>query len=94
MKTFIQIFKNKYALAAIAFLIWLAFFDRNDFFSQYERSKKLRELKESKQYYNVKINDAAAELRRREADPAAFEKLAREKYYMRKAGEDLYIFEE
>ncbi|MBU6158305.1 MAG: septum formation initiator family protein [Bacteroidetes bacterium] len=81
-------------LSAIAFLIWLAFFDRNDFFAQYERSKKLKELKESSHYYDVKINDAATELRRREADPAAFEKLAREKYYMRKPGEDLYIFEE
>ena len=94
MKFLVTIFKNKYALAAIAFLVWLAFFDRNDFFAQYERSKKLSELKESSHYYDLKINEATTELQRREADPAAFEKLAREKYYMRKPGEDLYIFEE
>ena len=94
MKFLISIIKNKYFLASFAFLLWISFFDRNDFFSQYDRINKLKDLKESQEYYNNKIQEASAELKRRETDPLAFEKLAREKYYMKRQGEDLYIFEE
>ena len=30
--------KNKYAICIIAFVVWLAFFDKNDFYAQYRPS--------------------------------------------------------
>ena len=89
-----SILKNKYLIAASAFLVWMMFFDHNDFIAQYNRFQKLSQLKESSEYYRQKITAATEELNRRAADPAAYERLAREKYYMKKANEDLFIFEE
>ena len=72
----------------------MMFFDRNDFIAQYARYKKLRQLKENSEYYRQKISDASQELKRRASDPSAYERLAREKYFMKKSNEDVFIFEE
>jgi hypothetical protein len=88
------ILKNKYFITLSAFFVWMMFFDRNDFIAQYNRYRKLRQLKESSDYYKGKISAASDELNRRAQDPSAYERLAREKYYMKKANEDVFIFEQ
>jgi cell division protein DivIC len=89
-----SILKNKYLLTIVTFMVWMLFFDRNDLISQFGRFQKLSELQQSSAYYDQKIADAKAELERRKNDPTAYERLAREKYYMKKDNEDLFIFEE
>jgi cell division protein DivIC len=86
--------KNKYFLTVAGLLVWMFFFDRNDFPAQIERSQKLKELKTNTAYYDQKIAAAKAELEQRKTDPAAYERIAREKYYMKKDNEDLFIFEQ
>ncbi|MFN9711303.1 MAG: FtsB family cell division protein [Bacteroidota bacterium] len=88
------ILKNKYLLSSVAFMVWMLFFDNNDFIAQINRYQKLRQLKESSKYYQEKITAATEELNRRSSDPSAYERLAREKYYMKKTNEDVFIFEE
>ncbi|HAU54598.1 MAG TPA: septum formation initiator, partial [Sphingobacterium sp.] len=34
-----SLIRNKYLLAALAFLVWMLFFDRNDFATQYSYQK-------------------------------------------------------
>jgi cell division protein FtsB len=70
------------------------FFDRNDFISQFDRFHKLSELQSNTSYYNQKIEFAKKELENRKTDPAAYERIAREKYYMKKDNEDIFIFSE
>lgn len=87
-------FKNKYVLTLIGFAVWMLFVDRNDFFTQVNRYRKLSELKSNTSYFNQKIEAAKTELESREKDPAAYERLAREKYYMKKENEDIFLFDE
>jgi cell division protein DivIC len=89
-----SILKNKYLITATAFFVWMMFFDHNDFIAQLNRYQKLRQLKESSEYYHEKITAATEELNKRASDPAAYERLAREKYYMKRTNEDVFIFEE
>jgi cell division protein DivIC len=86
--------KNKYFLTITGLLVWMFFFDRNDFPAQIERSQKLKELKTNTAYYDQKIAAAKEELQKRKTDPSAYERIAREKYYMKKDNEDLFIFEQ
>ncbi len=86
--------KNKFLVSVIGFGVWMMFFDRNDIPSQIERFRKLKELKNNTAYYNQKIAAAKAELEKRRTDPAAYERIAREKYYMKKDNEDLFIFDQ
>ncbi len=86
--------KNKYFLTITSLLVWMFFFDHNDFISQVSRFKKLNELQSNTSYYNQKIEAAKTELQNRKTDPAAYERIAREKYYMKKDNEDIFVFSE
>lgn len=97
MKMLLQIppvLKNKYLLTTAGFVLWMLFFDRNDLFSQFNRFQKLRDLQSSSAYYSQKIEEAQQELERRKTDPGAYERIAREKYYMKKDNEDLFVFDQ
>jgi hypothetical protein len=37
---------NKYLLASSFFIVWLLFFDHNDFFLQFKRNHELKEVRE------------------------------------------------
>lgn len=89
-----SIVKNKFLVAIIGFGVWMFFFDRNDFPSQIERYQKLKELKTNTAYYDQKIEAAKKELEQRKTDPAAYERIAREKYYMKKDNEDIFLFDQ
>lgn len=82
--------KNRYVLTAVAFVLWVVFFDRNDLFTQMERARDLRTLQKSKKYYSAQIEASRKELDQMSHDPAALEKFAREKYRMKKDNEDEY----
>lgn len=87
-------FKNKFLLASIAFLVWMLFFDRNDFFTQAERKKELRSLQESKKYYTEQITQERKISEELKSNPATIEKYAREKYLMKRDNEDVFIIED
>ncbi|HVG43032.1 MAG TPA: septum formation initiator family protein [Chitinophagaceae bacterium] len=80
-------------MSFVAFLLWILFFDRNDIFSQMERKEELRKLQESKRYFTQQITEERAFSEELKNNPAAIEKFAREKYGMKKDGEDLYLIQ-
>lgn len=86
--------KNKYLLSLMVFSVWLIFFDHNDLFLQVERTKELRQLEKGKDYYSKQIESIHKELRELDANPASLEKIAREKYLMKKDGEDIFIIDD
>ncbi len=86
--------KSKYMIAAIAFMVWLVFFDHNDLFTQIERTQELKHLESGKRYYSEQIENIKVELSALENDSLSLEKVAREKYMMKKDNEDLFIIKE
>lgn len=86
--------KNKYLISLTVFAAILLFFDKNDFFSQYERSKELKELQMSKEYYTRQLATERKELELLKTNPATLEKYAREKYLMKRDNEDLFVLPE
>ena len=83
--------KNKYMIALIVFAVWVMFFDRNDILTQTERRSELRDLQQSKAYYEQEISLTNKELRQLDSNPALLEKYAREKYFMKKPNEELFV---
>jgi cell division protein DivIC len=84
---------NKYLVTISAFVVWMLFFDTRDMLTQRERSRELEKLKESKAYFSSEIEKETKALQELKSDPAAIEKLAREKYFMKKDNEDLFIIQ-
>jgi cell division protein DivIC len=85
--------KNKYTLIIIFMLIWMTFFDRNDFISQYSYRQELQKLENDKEYYQSEIEKNKKEAHELMSDPDNLEKFAREKYLMKKEDEDIFLIE-
>lgn len=94
MKKITSILSNKYLLAGLFFIVWMLFFDQRDYFQQKERMAELQKLEAKKKYYEEQIGKAKKELADLQNDPAALEKFARERYLMKRDGEDVYIIED
>ena len=69
----------------------MLFFDANDFISQYRLKSKLKNLKDQKQYYIKKIEEVKKDREELLNNPELLEKFAREKYLMKKKGEDVFV---
>lgn len=84
-------FRNFYFLSTLFFLVWLAFVDSNDLFMQSQLSSKKAELQKAKQFYEDKILEVKNDREALINNPDLLEKVAREKYLMKKDNEDVYI---
>jgi cell division protein DivIC len=91
---YISLFKNKYLVSLVVFVVWISFFDRNDLFTQYDRKKELQKLEKSKEYYLEEITSTKKELRDLNTNPAVLEKLAREKFFLKRPNEEIFIVED
>ncbi|HPQ08433.1 MAG TPA: septum formation initiator family protein [Bacteroidia bacterium] len=86
-----KILFNKYTITILFFVVWLLFFDKNDFFTQRDLSIQLKKLYDEKRYYLNEIEKnkiAADELKN---NMQSLERFARERYWMKKDNEEVYI---
>ncbi len=88
------IFKNKYALSIMIFLVWLSFFDANNLVERYKMLRKIGRLNSDIQYFNERIKYNRDKLRELNTDNNTLEKFAREQYLMKKDNEDIFLIEE
>jgi len=85
------VLKNKYVIATAAFIVWMFFFDPKDWGLIAGRAHKLRELEVSQRHLTQEIVDTKKELSQLKDNAQTIEKYAREKFYMKKDNEDLFI---
>ncbi len=82
---------NKYFLTTLAFVVWMVFFDSNNILTRGKLQKKHEELQDEKKYYLDEIRKDSSLLRELMTDTTQLEKFAREHYFMKKDGEDLFL---
>lgn len=92
-KFWILRYKMHYLGALAAFLVWMLFFDQKDYFTQVKRKKEVETLEEKKAFYQTQIASTRKQIEALDRDPAMLEKFAREKYYMKRDDEDVYIID-
>ena len=80
--------RNRYFLVLTFFFAWLIFFDKHNFWTQYQLQQSLNKLKADKVFYEQKIEEVKQET---EDITRNQEKFAREKYYMKKQNEDVFV---
>jgi cell division protein FtsB len=89
-----KILKNKYALSAFAFLIWISFFDQNNLITQFQYQRELNKLEEEQEFYQEELKVIQEDLEELQSNPKTLEKFAREKYLMKKDDEELFVIVE
>jgi cell division protein DivIC len=91
-KPWLKIVSNKYLLISLLFGVWMLFLDNYSYMDQRQLNKQIDELQDNKKYYQDEIrkdNQSVKLLKNQDQ----VEKYAREKYYMKKDSEDIYIIE-
>ena len=91
MKRIIELFRNKYFVCSLAFVVWMLFFDKNDMLSQYEYRSEVNKLEAEKEFYETETAHVKKDLRELTTNLNTAEKFAREKYYMKKDNEDVFV---
>lgn len=84
-------FANKYTIAGLIFLVWIAFFDKNSIVEKMQLRSKISTLEKEKDYYQKKVEEDNRKIKELLSSPDNLEKFAREQYFMKKDNEDIFV---
>lgn len=84
--------KNIYVLVLTVFLIWMTFFDTNSLLIHLELRNEVKKLEKQKEFLQGEI-DKDKEVLEKLSDKKELEKFAREKFYMKKKNEEIFLIE-
>ncbi len=87
----LRVLRNFYFLTGAGFVVWMTLFDSNDLGKQYDMYHKWQELRNEKEYYESNIKLVQQDRAELLSSPALLEKFAREKYLMKRPGEDVFV---
>ena len=83
-----KVLLNKYLFATTIFLIWIIFFDKNAFVTQWSLGRTIDKLEDEKEFL---IRETEATRLLQQDIISNKEKYAREKYFMKKPDEQVFI---
>jgi cell division protein FtsB len=78
----------------MAFLVVIVFLDENSLIQRAQHKREISTLKSEIARYRKQYEEDTRKLKELMNNPEALEKIAREKYLMKKPNEDIFIFEE
>lgn len=82
---------NKYFLTSLVFLVFLFFFDTNNLLTQIRLSMELNKLEKTREFYLKEIEQDLKDTESLMTNQKNLEKFAREKYYMKRPNEDIFV---
>ncbi len=91
-KRWFRILSNKYLLILLVFSVWMLFFDSNSYLIHRELNEEIEKLKNNEEYYREEIEKDRSVMKQLQ-DDEGMERYAREKYFMKRKNEDIFIIE-
>ena len=91
-KKWVRVLGNKYTIIFLLFIVWMIFFDTNSYFIHKELNDDINSLEDTKKFYRDEIEDDKKFIETMK-DSNEVEKYAREKYYLKRENEDIFIIE-
>ncbi len=91
-KSWFRFISNKYVLVTLFFIVWMLFLDNYSWFNSRVLNSQIDEMEDNKKYYQDEIRKDTKSIKLLK-NPDQIEKYAREKYFMKRDSEDIYIIE-
>jgi cell division protein FtsB len=91
---FLFLRRHKYMVVIFFIVLIVGFIDDNSFMNRFERRNKMGQLRSEIETYKTQYEAADRQLREMDSDPKSIEKMAREKYFMKRKGEDVFVIRE
>lgn len=88
----LKFLSNRFLVVIVFFIVWMLFLDNTSYMDHRILNKELEELEVNKKYYQDEIKRDQEDIKRLK-NSDQIEKYAREKYYMKRDSEDIYIIE-
>lgn len=86
--------QHKYLITIVMFLVIIVFLDENNLINRFQHKNEIRVMKSDIEEYRKQFNEDTERLKELTDNPEGLEKIAREKYLMKKPNEDIFILEE
>lgn len=86
--------EHKYKVTVVSFLLIIGVLDENSWIKRWQHNMEISRLKSEIKHYRTQFEHDSELLKEISSNPEALEKVAREKYKMKKENEDIFIFEE
>ena len=91
-KSWFKFLSNKYVWVLLFFCTWMIFLDNYSYFDHRILDQQIEDLEDNATYYKEEIKKDQENIKQLK-NSEQIEKYAREKYYMKKDSEDIYIIE-
>ena len=91
-KSWFKFLSNKYVWFLLFFCTWMIFLDNYSYFDHRILDQQIEDLEDNATYYKEEIKKDQQNIKQLK-NSEQIEKYAREKYYMKKDSEDIYIIE-
>lgn len=85
---------HKYLITLLVFGVVIGFLDENSLIQRIKQQNEIRTLNSEIAKYGKQYEEDTRRLKELTNNPEALEKIAREKYLMKKPNEDIFVFEE
>ncbi|KAA6324789.1 Cell division protein FtsL [termite gut metagenome] len=85
--------KHKYISTTVVFVVFITFIDENNLIHRIKQNREIGQLRGKIEIYKKEYDESTRQLNELTENPEIIEKIAREKYLMKKPNEDIYIFE-
>lgn len=89
-----RICRHKYLITLLIFGVIIIFLDENSLIRRLKLYHETNELHSEIDKYRTEFENSTRRLNELAVDSGAIEKVARERYFMKKPNEDIYVFEE
>ena len=84
--------KHKYFITILIIALIVGVVDEDSFLNRHPRRVRIDMLRQEIAHYKNQFNEADSKIRELETNNKAVEKIARERYLMKRADEDIFIF--
>lgn len=86
--------RHKYLVVTVAFVAIIGVLDENSLLRRASHRYEIATLKNEIEQYKLQYQEDTRRLEELDSNPETIEKIARERYLMKRPDEDVYIFEE
>ena len=86
--------RHKYMITVLIFIVVIGFLDETSLIQRVKHRSEISELNSEIEKYRKQYEEDTEKLKELTTNPEALEKIAREKYLMKKPDEDIFVFEE
>ncbi|MBR1449582.1 MAG: septum formation initiator family protein [Prevotella sp.] len=91
LKRFINIPYMKYIVVLVLGVVLIGFVGSNSVLAHFGYKQRISELNDEIEYYEGEYSRDQARIHQLQTDPKAMEEIARERYFMKHADEDIFV---